>query len=213
MKKMIATAAGLLLITSMSACSADSEPPAAEPETEPTTVEVERNFDRNDACGLFTGEELAEAMGIADTGPLTATDFNIQDTREVHCDWAFTEAAIERLGIVTAILRYDAQMTMRLEAFQAPPRCFDMPCTTPAEYLAAWSADRYQWFTERSQTPELYEIVEQPDLLGGGVAVGPLGVIFLDEQIYLYTQIFACESVACAEGIIGIHEALAEKLG
>lgn len=202
---------GLVLgLLALSGCSNEvTEPEPVETEA----IETERNFNASDPCALFTGDELSAAIGVAEFGAATEVDSNIQQTLRPHCDWAVPEGARAALNIVESVAGDKAEIAMRLERFEIPSSCFGTPCDTPEEFVEAWSVDRMAWLAQGQQFEGQFELVSNPDWLAGAAAAGSQGIIFLDDEIIAYITIYACESPECARAVIGMQEALTQKLG
>lgn len=202
---------GLLAVgLTLTACAAAEPEPL---ETETPAIEIERNYDLENPCALLTGDELVAAMGVAEAGlPLDSVVGRSQSARPT-CGWELSEDTRNALGVVDDRAVNNQTLRLTFETFDAPPSCFGAPCSTPEEYIDAWSAEWLGWYTEREQFPGQFVLVESPDLLLGAAAVGVRGIIFLDPQTIAHAEFFRCESEGCAAAVIGIQQAIADKLG
>lgn len=209
-------AAATALVFMLAGCA------AAEPEPdggESAVADIDRDFDINDACSLLSGTEVIAAFGVAETGSIDGIESGRNSSARPVCDWTLDGSSRATLNFVDAAEAGDHDLRLTLQRYTSVPSCFDgRPCSTPAEFLAAWGADWEQWYQERFEIPGQADpippdLVVSPELLGGAATVGVRGIIFLDAEYYAEVEVFRCGSAQCRAGVDNVTEALAEKFG
>lgn len=207
------------LSTLLGGCSIASEvsdidpvpasPTETETETEPQPQQpAAPGWDFNDPCSLFTGAELAEAMGIAAAGPLTLTGTNANQAppSRPHCDWLLTDDGRSALKVEpgSAIKQ---SVTLNFVRDDFPKKCWAAQCDNGSELLESWLDDRIPVIGR------FFEPVRSPELLAGAVSMGPEGMIYFDESVRLNITVWGCSSPACTDAVTGIQRALDAKFG